>query len=125
MITKSRKLKKSFSSFSVLLLIFLFLGIGFLLISNWKIYQKRLELSTKIEALKKEIEFLEKENYKLKTEISESFSESFLEKKAREDLNLKKPCEKVVVILPPTEKENSKVKKEKSFLQKILEKLGF
>lgn len=77
-----------------------------------------------MENLKAEIESLEKQREELSQKISQTQTESFLEKEARERFNLKKPGEEAVVILAPEEKKEE-VKEQKTFWQKILEKIGF
>lgn len=125
MIPKNREFKKrNFSQsifFSVFLVILVLIITGFLVISNLKINQKRAQFRSQIEALKKELQILEEKNQKLKAGISESQSETYLEKKARESLGLKKPGEEVVVVLPPKEEENKENKEKKNFWQKLLD----
>ena len=82
---------------------------------NFKINKKRSELNSRVNSLKQEISVLEKRNEELKTQTSLILEEEYLEKEAREKLNLKKPGEKVVTIIPE-EKENNK-----SLYQKIEE----
>ncbi len=127
MIAKNKKTKKdsNFQTifFSLLIGIFLLGSVGFLIISNFKINQKRGELTNKIESLKKEVQALEK-NRQLQAGISQTESESYWEEKAREQ-GYKKPGEEAVVVLPPEEKSQSSNEKEKSFFEKILEKIGF
>lgn len=125
MIQKKKTFKKRRWGRNIFLSIFLIilaLAITtFLITSNLKISQKRSGLNSQISRLKKEIEILEEKNQKLKSTISESQTEGFLEKEAREKLGLKKPGEEVVGILPPEEKEPEEVKKEKNFWEKILD----
>lgn len=126
MITKTKKFKKGTRQtifFSTLIGFLVLLIVGFLIFSNLKISQRRAELTSRIEALKKEIQTLEEKNQQLRAGISQVETESYLEKEARERLGLKKPGEEVVVVLPPEEEEVKK--EEKSFWQKILEKIGF
>ena len=110
MIAKFRKKKKRsswksifFSMFFVLLFIFV---IGFLFITNWKIKQRREELTARIETLKQEVSILEEKNQEIKERISQSGKEEYLEEVARDQLSLKAPGEEVVV-----------VKKEPSFVE--------
>jgi len=128
MIQKTKKIKRgsSFKTvfFSVLILLLIFFFIGFLIVSNWRINQRRGELISQIKILEKAIEELEKKNQELKAGMSQFSDEGYLEKEAREKLGLKKPGEEVVVVLPPPEKEEE-TKEEKGFWQKIWEKLGF
>ena len=128
MLTKQKKFKKSQSQtvfFSVFISLLVLVVIGFLIFTNWKISQRRSELNLRIESLKKEIQILEEKNAQLRAGISQSLTESYLEKEAREKFNLKKPGEEVLTILPPEEGEEEMGAKEKSLWQKILEKLGF
>ena len=105
---------------SILLGILAIAVIGFLVISNLRINQRRAELTTRIEAFKKEIQILEEKNQELQSGIIRSGEEDFLEEKAREQLGLKKPGEEVVVILPPEEIQPEPIK-EKNFWQKFLD----
>lgn len=126
MIAKNQRFKKkiSYSSlfFTIFLIVLTLTILIFLFFSNWKMNQRRAKLKSQIESLKKEIQILEEKNQKLKARILESENEYFLEKKAREDLGLKKPEEDVLVVLPP-EKVQNEEKKEKDFWQKILDPL--
>lgn len=112
--------------FSLISAIFIFGVIGFLIFYNWETNQKRAELTERIESLKAEIEFLEEKKQELETLTTESERESYLEEVAREQLNLKKPGEEVVAVLSPEEEEGKEGgQEEKSFWQRILEKIGF
>lgn len=117
MIAKKIKKRKSYQTlfFSVLLGLLTLIVIGFLIISNWRINQKRTEYKARIEALEKEIQILEEKSKELESQISQASSETFLEKEAREKLGLKKPGEEVVVVLPPKESKEEKTKEEKHF----------
>jgi cell division protein FtsB len=102
MIAKFRKKKKRsswksifFSMFFVLLFIFV---IGFLFITNWKIKQRRVELTNRIETLKQEVAILEGKNQEIKERISQSGKEEYLEEVARDQLGLKAPGEEVLVV---------------------------
>ena len=96
-----------------------------LIIGNFKIKQKREFLYQKAESLKKEKEQLLQEKKTLQKRISQAQNPDFLEKIAREDLNLKKIGEKVVAF-PILEKEEKEEGSEKQSLwqkwQKFLEK---
>ena len=59
---------------------------------------RKYQLQKEINQLKSEIERLEGENQKLSDLIKYFQDVSFLEKEAREKLNLKKPGEEVVII---------------------------
>ena len=109
--------------FSILIGIITFGLIGFLVISNWKIIQKRAELQSKIESLKKEIQILEEKNQQLRAGILETTKESYWEEKIRQE-GYKRPGEEQVVVLPQEKSQEAEVKEQKNLWQKFLEKLG-
>lgn len=111
--------------FSIFLGILILAAIGFLVFSNLQINKRRTELTLRLESLKKEIEILVEKNQELTAKIPQVQKESYLEKEARERLNLKKPGEEMVVVLSPDKSEEEKPEEQKSFWQKFLEKLGF
>ncbi len=120
MIAEFEKIKNSFwqkTFFPLFLLVLIILTIGFLIVSNWKISQKRKELILRIEDLKKEIQISENRQKELNDKIFPS--EFFLEKEAREKLNLKKPGEEVIVVLSPEKFQLEKELKKENFLEKI------
>lgn len=119
MITKKSKKKKSLQTiFFTILFCFFGLALAVLLIvSNSRIQQRRKELISQIEILKKEIQQLEERNVQLKSGISQSLTQDFLEKEARERLGLKKPGEEVVAIKKIITEEKKEPEKEKSFLE--------
>jgi len=124
MITKFRKSKKEGADsifFSILLGVLVVAVIGFLVFSNLKISQKRTRLSSQIESLKAQIQSLEQKKEELQLRIGQQGSEEYLEEIARENLNLKKPGEKVVAI---TQEEEPEAKnQEKNFFDKLLDKI--
>ena len=108
----------------VLIIITILAVIGFLTFSNLKISQRRAELRSQIESVKKEIQLLEKKNSELRAGITKTESESYWEEKIREQ-GYKKLGEEQVVVLPPEESKEKETKTEKSFWQKFLDQLGF
>lgn len=141
MITKIKKIKKSrppsffkrkrdISSYrtifsSIFLVLAILIVIIFLVVSNIRSNNRRTELNLRIENLKKDIEILEERKQEFSANISQIPTEDYLEKEARERFNLKKPGEEVVVVLPPEQEEEEKPEEQKSFWQRILEKIGF
>ena len=86
----------------------LILGVvGFLVVSNFRISQKRAALNSQIEWLKEEISAAQERKQQLEAQINQSSGEAYLEREARERLNLKKPGEEVVIVLPSAEQETS------------------
>jgi cell division protein FtsB len=128
MIAKFKKDKKRRTQ-SILFSIFLgaiVLGIvGFLTISNWKINQKRAELDSQIELLKRNLQTLEEKNRELKAAIEQGTSLDYLEEVAREQLNLKKEGEETIVVKKISgQEEEGEAKKGKNLWQEFLEKIG-
>ena len=138
MIAKKKNIRKDkkFQNvlFSVLIGVFLFAVVGFFIVSNLQINQKRGELMDRIEELKKDIALLEERNEQLKQGISQTESDAYWEEKLREQ-GYKKPGEEAIVIVPPEEK-NSADSGEKNifssfweslsnFWEGLIEKIGF
>jgi len=111
---KKRKIPTSIflgtTAFIVILII-----IGFLVFSNIQIKQKKDKLNAQVVAIEKEIENLQKKNEGLKEGISRVGDEEYVEKVAREELNLQKEGEKVVGFILPS--EQSKQGQERNFWQ--------
>lgn len=127
MITRKSKKKKSFQVilFSVLFCLSAIALAAFLIISNLRINKKREGLISQIKVLKEEIQILEGKNEQLKAGVDQTQSESYLEKEARERLGLKKPGEEVVAIKQLAPEEPEEVEKEKSFWEKVWDKITF
>ena len=68
---------------------------------------------------------MEEKKQKLEAGISQTGMESYLEKEARERFNLKKPGEEVVVFTKEKTEPKKQSEQEKTFWQKIYEKLKF
>ncbi len=99
--------------FSIFLGVLLVLVIGFLITTNIKISRRRAELTNRIVTLKQEIGILEGKREELKEKISQAGSEEYLEKVARDQLDMKAPGEEVVVITREDEEEKEEEEKEK------------
>ncbi len=138
MIAKKKKIKKHkrFQNvfFPVLTGVFLFAIIGFFVVSNLQINQKRGELTDKINELKKDINLLEERNEQLKMGITKTESDAYWEEKLREQ-GYKKPGEEAIVIIPPEENNNSGSEEKNifssfwqslsNFWEGLIEKIGF
>jgi len=122
--------KKKGSYQAVLFLVFLvFLAmgvVGFLVITNWRISQKRAELQERRDVLKKEIQILEEKIAGLRTGIIQTETDDYqVEKLYREGYF---PIGAVPVVVLPSEEEaveEEKTTEEKNPWQRFLEKLGF
>ena len=126
MITKDRKTKKGSRQnifFSVLLGVLLLVVVGFLIVSNWRINQKRAEYQAQIEALQAELQALEIKRQQLQAQIFQTSEGEYLEEQARETFNLKKPGEEVVTVLPAEEETTGE--SEKGFWGKVWDKIKF
>jgi len=126
MITKNSKIKKEFRQnvfFSALLGLFIFGIVSTLIVSNWKINKKRTEYNTQLEILQEQLQQLENQKAGLQEQILQTSEEEYLEEQARENFNLKKPGEEVVVVLPPEEEEIKAPEKE--FWKNIWDKIKF
>ncbi|MEA3295573.1 MAG: hypothetical protein U9Q27_00295 [Patescibacteria group bacterium] len=123
MIAKKSKKKKSIFVNKIFIRFFGFcalLVIGFLIFSNYKIYQKRAEMKSVIQELEKQVQEKELEKQELLSQIEQSYEVDDLERRIREQ-GYKKENEKVVVI-KKQEQEKQIIKEEQSFLEKLLNK---
>lgn len=75
-----------------------------LIFADFKIYQKKQELTSQINAYQKQIEDIKKSSQTLKDEIANSNNTDYLEKLAYEQLGEQKPGEKEVIFVAPKEK---------------------
>lgn len=126
MVAKNKKIKKGSKQnifFSVLLGVLIFVVVGSLIVANWRNNQRRAEYNAQIKILQEELQALEFKRLQLEAQISQTAGDDYLERQARERFNLKKSGEEVVVVLPAEGEENQK--QEKSFWEKILDKIKF
>ena len=108
--------------FSILLGTLLVLVIGFLVTTNIKISRRRAELTNRIETLKQEIGILEGKKEELKEKISQAGSEEYLEKVARDQLDMKAPGEEVVVVTKEEEEKEEEEKEKRGWWEWIKSK---
>lgn len=86
-----------------------------LVYANIKIYKKRQFLSLQLENLKNQIENLKKNNRNLEEGISKSQDREYIEKIAREQLDLQKSDERVVsFIMPKSQEEKSQAQNQQN-----------
>jgi cell division protein DivIC len=122
MLTRKRKKRKGFNFrrfFYILTFGVVFL---FLLYSSINLLIKRQAFQKEINALLAEQEALLKKRESLKFSLGETYSETYLEKIAREDLNLKKPGERIYVIKKegePLQETESSEETAETFLDKL------
>ncbi|PJE69516.1 MAG: hypothetical protein COU98_01610 [Candidatus Staskawiczbacteria bacterium CG10_big_fil_rev_8_21_14_0_10_38_10] len=112
---------------SALLGIFSLGIIGFLIYENAKMNYRRNKLLAQINSLEKELQEAQERNALLKEGILKSGQEEYIEKIAREELNLQKEGEKAVAFVLPEEKQEEKKKENiwnpKTWWEWIKEKL--
>lgn len=105
MIPDFKKKQKSDSPKNTLILILaLVFGIIvfiFLIIANIRIYQKKQELTLHLKALEKQTQEIKNSNTKLTEGIQKVTDNDYIEKIAREQLNLQKNDETTAVFLMP------------------------
>ncbi len=88
----------------ILILVFIVI----LIIANIRIYKKRQEFLSQLSSLKQQIRDIELRNSQLKQGIEKSNNTDYIEKVAREELDLQKPGEKAVsFIMPKTEEQKN------------------
>lgn len=87
--------------------------LGFLIFQNAKIYQKRVQLESRLEDLRTEAQELTKKRDELQAGIVQTQTQEYQEKILREQGLYKKPGEEVVTILPPEEVKQEEPKEEK------------
>lgn len=117
--TKSKQGPKNIVFF-VVIIIFVLTAVGFLILSNWKMYKRRADLNAQVESYKKQIEIMQKENSQIQSSLSQQDNSDYSEKEIRERLGLKKPGENVVIIVPPKNNGEVKPAEPQSLWQKIL-----
>lgn len=108
--------KLLFQAMGILFLIAIFL----LLLADYKIYQKKKELTVEINNYKNQIEEIEKSSQNLKEEIANANNTDYLEKIAYEQLGEQKPGEKQVIFITPPKKAESTQLQENYWSAKFL-----
>ncbi|MDD3046284.1 MAG: septum formation initiator family protein [Candidatus Pacebacteria bacterium] len=118
---KRKKIKEGRFSFKKFLLFLLvIIVVGFLLYSSFNLFFKIRDLNKELKSLEEESEELLKQRESLKFSLGEAYSESYLEKVAREDLNFKKPGETIFIIKKEGEAlEEDKEEKTETLVEKI------
>ncbi len=113
---KKERREKGNTLFSLILLLFGVLLMWFLISGNIKLSKRRAELLLQINQLKEKVAQIEEKKKEVEKNIVQKNNKEFLEEIARDQLNLKKPGEKVVVV----QKEENEEKKEDEQRKKSL-----
>ena len=122
MVAKNRKKfnlnkKNILKWFYIFLLTMIFI---ILLISCFNIFQKRIDNEKELEAVNQELNNLIKQRDLLNFTLGETYSEEYLERVAREDLNMQKPGEIVYIIKKESSEMVNEEEKEYNFFEKII-----
>ncbi len=72
---------------------------GLLIFADINVYKDKKKLDVQISEYKNQIDEIKKKNQALEQRIAESSNDDYIEKVAREELNLQKPGEKVVAFV--------------------------
>ena len=112
---RGNKIKKFFFGL-IIAALFIFFAYSCL-----NMFLKLMDLNKELDSLESDKEELLKQRESLKFSLGESYSESYLEKVAREDLNFKKPGEKIFVIKKEGENDSEEdlIEGEQTFVEKI------
>ena len=91
--------------------IFILFILAVLIIGNIRIYQKRQEFLVQVASLENQIKDMENRNNNLKQGISKTNDGQYIEKIAREELDLQKPGETAVsFVVPEDESQDANVR---------------
>ena len=105
---KKQKREKEDEGLLLKTLSVIFIGLAiFLIISNVRLYQRKQALIKEVENYTLQIKKIEESNGKLKEEIANSDNQDYIEKVAREEINMQKPGEKAVSFILPEEKSKT------------------
>ena len=85
----------------------LLLGVIFfgLMVANLRLHEKKKQLNVHLENLQQKVKQLQTKNDKLQEGISQSDNPKYIEKVAREELDLQQPGEKVISFIDPVPTE--------------------
>ena len=102
MIAKIKKQKKGVSRedliFQIFFVVFVFLLVGILVYSNYKMNKKRTEMTNQIESLQSQINTLEQKKSQLESNISDTQDPAYWEDKIRNQGYVKEGENQVVVL---------------------------
>ncbi len=96
----------------------------FLVVSNVKVYKKKQQLNAHVEDLKNKIENIQKQNDGLREGILKTDDPAYIEKVAREELDLQKPGEKVISFIKTENNKSQNNSQQKNIFEYWLSWLG-
>ena len=102
--------KNQYQRFFVIMgAVLIVLALVWLAIADVRIYQKKKELNLQVENLQKKVQDLKSQNSNLKEGTARSFDDVYIEKVAREELDLQKPDEKVFSFVQTSPQQQNNV----------------
>jgi len=118
MVSKRRKKSNKKSTRNTIIsyiLVIVAIGlVGFLVLENIQENQKRQKLTFQARVLQQKIRELKEKKQFLESTLSESEKQEYIEKQAREKLNLQKSGEKAVAFVLPTEESTTELPEKKN-----------
>jgi len=108
-----------FKTVGILLILF----VGYMIVVDIRIYQKKQQLVVKINQYKKEIDDIQKNNQNLKEEIINADNIDYLEKLGYEQFNQARPGETEYMFINSQQK-NEEVASKKNFWQAWMANIG-
>ncbi len=88
-----------------------------LVVASINMYQKKRELSYQVKSLENKMLQMQQKNQELKQGIAKSDDEQYIEKVAREELDLQKPGEKVFSFIRAEKEASAEVEQSVNFWQ--------
>ncbi len=103
MVHDFKRKKKSFKPHAMIWLgaVALLVVAACLVFADIKMYHKRQELNAQVKTLQQKIADTQKSNQQLQQGISQANNDQYIEKVAREELDLQQPGEKVISFIQP------------------------
>ena len=122
---KKNKNKNNFSSYVFKIggfcIILVFLALVFVDIN---VYHKKNQFNNQVDSLEKKMKDLEEKNEKLREGISNEDNVQYIERVAREEMDLQMPGEKVVSFIDVIEDSEEELENKENFLESWLSWIG-
>lgn len=99
-------------------------GFIFFLVANIRIWNKKKELNKQVQSLQQTVEQLQQKNQQLQQGIDNSGQAQYIEKVAREQLDMQQPGEKVFSFIVPPPAPVQQTDNQKGWWQKVGDWLG-
>ncbi len=114
---KKQKSNTTYSFFSSpLVKLFLLIVIIFLVFADINVYKDKKKINLQIDSLKEKLQSMQKKNYTLEHGIAKADDKDYIEKVAREELDLQIKNEKVIVFTMPKVQQKEEINNINNFL---------